>query len=228
MRSEYGIDIVCVRADLAAPDGPAKIVDSARSHFSGTRSRPFRIDIVVNNAGVCPALLIPDCTSAEFDYTYKVNVLAPLLLMQMTLPHLPHDRSGRIINISSISANVGTPGQSIYGGTKAALDAMTRTWARELAERATVNSLHPGAVLTDMVPVPFVAEHVGQINRVCPLARPREAVDTTEMLAVAKSIGGRVAYDYEISEVVAHFAMPEVGWVTGHVIGVDGGYDFIH
>ena len=230
-RKRHNVEIICVRPDLSQPDGGSKLVDAAIAHFASSpvssSTKSFQIDILVNNAGVCPALLVPDCTVAEFDYTYKVNVLGPLLVLQAALPYLPHDRTGRVINISSVSANVGTPGQSIYGGTKAALDAMTRTWARELGERTTVNSLHVGPILTDMVPAPFVAKVVGFTNRNTPLATPREGIDTPQMLATAKTIGGRIAYAEEVSEVVAHLSMPEVGWITGHVVGVDGGFDFI-
>ncbi len=67
--------------------------------------------------------------------------------MQAAQPHLPKDRSGRIINISSVSSSCGFVGQSVYGGTKAALEAMTWTWARELAENCTaVNGVNPGPV----------------------------------------------------------------------------------
>lgn len=66
--------------------------------------------------------------------------------MQAALPYLPHDRSGRIVNMSSVSSSLGFIAQSVYGGTKAALEAMTRTWSRELAERATVNAVNPGPV----------------------------------------------------------------------------------
>jgi NAD(P)-dependent dehydrogenase (short-subunit alcohol dehydrogenase family) len=67
---------------------------------------------------------------------------------------LPRDRSGRIVNISSVSSSAGFSEQSVYGGTKAALEAMTRTWARELSERCTVNAINPGPVLTEMVSDP--------------------------------------------------------------------------
>ena len=86
----------------------------------------------------------------EFDRQYRVNVRGPLLLLQAALPFLPGDRSGRIINVSSVAATLGFHAMSVYGGTKAALDAMTRTWSRELAERATVNSVNPGPVDTRM------------------------------------------------------------------------------
>jgi NAD(P)-dependent dehydrogenase (short-subunit alcohol dehydrogenase family) len=81
---------------------------------------------------------------------YRTNVLGPLLLMQAALPFLPHDRTARIVNVSSISSTEGFVGQSVYGGSKAALEAMTRTWARELASRGTVNAINPGPVKTDM------------------------------------------------------------------------------
>ena len=71
-------------------------------------------------------------------------MLGPLLLTQAAVPYLPTDRSGRIINVSSVSSRLGIAGQSVYGGTKAALEAMTRSWSRELADRATVNAVNPG------------------------------------------------------------------------------------
>jgi NAD(P)-dependent dehydrogenase (short-subunit alcohol dehydrogenase family) len=111
----------------------------------------FQIDIIVHNAGVSINLPIEECDAKDFAFQYNVNVRGPLLLMKEALPYLPHDRSGRIVNISSVSASLGFIGQSVYGGTKAALEAMTRTWARELAERATVNAVNPGPVATEMV-----------------------------------------------------------------------------
>ena len=79
---------------------------------------------------------------------YNVNVLAPLLLTQAVAPFLPNDRSGRIVNVSSVSSSIGYEGQSIYAGTKAALEGMTRTWSRELYRNCTVNAVNPGPVST--------------------------------------------------------------------------------
>lgn len=78
-----------------------------------------------------------------------MNVLGPLLLVQAALSYLPNDRSGRIVNLSSVSSSLGFANQTVYGGTKSALEAMTRTWSRELAERCTVNSVNPGPVATE-------------------------------------------------------------------------------
>jgi NAD(P)-dependent dehydrogenase (short-subunit alcohol dehydrogenase family) len=67
-----------------------------------------------------------------------------MLLVKAALPYLPHYRGGRVLNISNVASSLVGPGQTIYGGTKEALESMTRTWSRELAERATVNNINPG------------------------------------------------------------------------------------
>lgn len=226
IQEQHGTKAICVRADITQPDAVAKIVEAAKSAFTSSLSGGFQIDIVINNAGVGPSALLPDVTTQSFHETYTVNVLGPILVMQAVLPYLPHDRSGRVINISSIAANIGILGYTIYGGSKAALDAMTRTWSRELSERATVNSLNLGPVLTEMQPASYQAEEVALWNQLTPLAAIRDT-DTDAMKAVAKALGGRVAYDYEIADAVALHCMPEAGWTTGMVVGVNGGFDFI-
>jgi len=145
---------------VSSPTGPATLTAATRSHFAHASSGDLTINIIVNNAGVAGNRFVtPSISSttvdsdmiADFHKQYNTNVLGPLLLMQAALPYLPYDRSGRIVNLSSVSSSLGFPGQSVYGGTKAALEAMTRTWARELSERATVNAVNPGPVDTDMV-----------------------------------------------------------------------------
>jgi NAD(P)-dependent dehydrogenase (short-subunit alcohol dehydrogenase family) len=111
----------------------------------------FQIGIVVNNAGTVPSALFTKSKSKDIQNMYTVNVQGPLLLTQAAQPYLLTDRSGRIVNISSISSTFGSIGQRIYAGTKAALDAMARNWSRELADNATVNSVNPGPVATEMV-----------------------------------------------------------------------------
>jgi L-xylulose reductase len=151
LRSEYGVKTHVVRADLGSEDGPALLIREVKEWAAKSMGGNFQIDIIVHNAGVSINLPIEECDAKDFAFQYNVNVRGPLLLMKEALPYLPHDRSGRIVNISSVSASLGFIGQSVYGGTKAALEAMTRTWARELAERATVNAVNPGPVATEMV-----------------------------------------------------------------------------
>ena len=88
---------------------------------------PGEIDIIVKNAGVVSNALIEHTKPQEFGWMYRTNVLGPLLLMQAALPFLPHGRTARIVNVSSISSKEGFVEQSVYGGSKAALEAMTRT-----------------------------------------------------------------------------------------------------
>ena len=148
--------------------------------------------------------------------------------MQAALPYLPTDRSGRIVNLSSVSSSMGLEGQTVYGGTKAALEAMTRTWARELGERATVNAVNPGPVHTDMYGETTDAFRV-QIRphiQQTPLMRERKGVDPQEHVDAAKEVGGRPGYDYEIAGVVAMLCGPDAAWCTGSVVCSNGGMKF--
>lgn len=122
LESTHGISCLVVQADMAEAGGPAHLINTAKNHFSHPKSGKFQIDIIINNAGVSKDYTIENCTVEGFEWQYKVNVLGPLLLMQAAMPYLPTDRSGRIVNLSSVSSSFGFIGQSVYGGTKAALE----------------------------------------------------------------------------------------------------------
>ena len=144
LETNYSVKCIPVQADMGAENGPAYLVDMTKSQFSHAKSGKLQIDIIINNAGVAGKTAIEDSTAEEFAWLYNVNVRGPLFLLKAAMPYLPHDRSGRIVNLSSVSSTLGLPKDGMYGGTKAALEAMTRTWSRELAERATVNAVNPG------------------------------------------------------------------------------------
>ena len=151
LRTDYNAEIVTVQADLSELDGPNKLVSRVKDGFHDSSKGHFVISIIVNNAGIMKMERLSSITmEADILPQYKANVFAPLLLVQAAMPNLPQDRSGRIVNISSTSSANGCAAQSVYGATKAALEAMTRTWARELSERATVNAINPGPVMTEM------------------------------------------------------------------------------
>jgi len=189
----YGVNVLPVQADMGSENGPAHIVQKALSHFANPDTRKLQIDIVINNAGLASNLTIDACNSEDFAKLYNVNVRGPLFLMKAVMPYLPDDRSGRIVNVSSVSASCGFPAQSVYGGTKAALEAMTRTWARELAERATVNAVNPGPVATDMWDsvTPEFEKGISTWNQNTPLSTWRDGVDKPELKESAKRAGGR-------------------------------------
>ena len=204
---------VCVRSTTllkpgklcacASPD--AHIVASAREHF--TADNRFQIDILINNAGIARNALLPKVTVEDFESTYRVNVLGPLLVVQAAQPYLPTDRSGRIVNISSVSSSTGFVTQSVYGGTKAAVEAMTRTWARELAENATVNAVNPGVVVTELHKASKAVPDYGAF-----LARSKE----THPL-------GFVGEPKDVAELVLFLVSDRARWITGACFPLDGG-----
>lgn len=213
---------------MGDPDGPDHIVTTAKIAFAHPKTGKFQIDIIVNNAGIAVNAPLGQINPGDFHSQYSVNVLGPALLVQAALPYLPHDRSGRIVNLSSVSSMMGAKNQTVYGGTKAALEAMTRTWSRELAERATVNAVNPGPVATDMyegVSDGF-ARGMKPFLENAPLARTRQGIDADEVVKDEERTGGRAAYDHEVAGVVAMLCTEDSGWCTGSVICANGGMRF--
>ena len=229
LSDSHGIRCKSVQADLSKPEEASTIiVEAAKSFFSTNGS--LTINILINNAGIGGNFDVGSIPADAFHAQYAVNVLAPLMLTQACLPYLPHDRSGRIINLSSVSSSLGFAGQTIYGGTKAALEAMTRTWSRELADRATVNAVNPGPVEGDM----YYAAGEGfwrqmeswQVNT--PLSAIREGVDEEKLVKLSqeKMGGRRPAYASEIAGVVGMLCLEDSAWCTGSVVCANGGFRF--
>ncbi|KAJ9133752.1 NAD(P)-binding protein [Pleurostoma richardsiae] len=218
----YAVKAVSVEADISTPAGAASLVAGARKAFGGA---PFQVDILVNNAGVAINNKLPDIKVSDFEDSFRVNVLGSLLVTQAVQPFLPTDGSGRVVSLSSISASCGFVGQSIYGGTKAAIESMTRTWARELNGRATVNCINPGPVEGPMYKSnteEFKRAIRGWIEHT-PLMQVRPGIDPPELVEDAKSTGGRPAYKREIAGVVGMLCTPDASYITGQVVCANGG-----
>jgi NAD(P)-dependent dehydrogenase (short-subunit alcohol dehydrogenase family) len=228
LSSTYNIRAVPVQADVGTAAGSSALIASAREHF--TANDRFQIDILINNAGIARNALLPQVTVEDFEDTYRVNVLGPLLVVQAAQPHLPTDRSGRIVNISSVSSSTGFVTQSVYGGTKAAVEAMTRTWARELAANATVNAVNPGPVEGPMYAsnTPEFLEGIHGWVLHTPLMKAREGVDSAEVVKDAQASGGRPAYTKEVAGIVGMLCGEEAGWCTGQVVCANGGMVMLH
>ncbi|MCJ1454969.1 hypothetical protein MMC28_005322 [Mycoblastus sanguinarius] len=228
LESSHGINTLAIQADIGHPNGPAHLINTAKNHFSHPRSGKFQIDIMINNAAISKNMSVEEVTPEAFTAQYTVNVLGPILLLQAALPYLPHDRSGRIVNLSSVSSSLGFDGQTIYGGTKAAMEAMTRTWSRELAERATVNAVNPGPVATDMYgnTSPEFQQKLKPFIQNSPLQRVREGLDDDKYVKDAEAAGGRPGYDHEIAGVVAMLCSEDSAWCTGSVVCANGGFKF--
>jgi 3-oxoacyl-[acyl-carrier protein] reductase len=162
-----------------------------------------RVDILVNNAGVTRDGLSMRMSMEDWDTVLNTNLKGAFNFIQALMRPMIKQRSGRIINISSIAGLIGNAGQANYAASKAGLIGLTKTLARELASRGiTVNAVAPGLIETDMTTV--LSEEIRQnILKNVPLGKLGEPED----------IAGAVAY----------LASAEAKYITGQVLTVDGG-----
>lgn len=227
LQSAHSVRVITAQADIGTPSGAASLLEAVKAAFGGGG---LRVDILVNNAGIAQNAMLQDVKISEFEETYRVNVLGPLLITQAVAPYLPTDRSGRIVNLSSVSSSTGFVTQSVYGGSKAAVEAMTRTWARELADRATVNAVNPGPVEGPMYKTntpEFLAGIKGWIMHT-PLMQARPGVDADDVVKDAEEAGGRPAYTPEVAGIVGMLCTEDAAWCTGQVICANGGMLMLH
>ena len=198
------LNLYTIRNDVSSSAAPTELVSQLKD------AGITQLDIIIHNAGVSgnDALGSGGVTAEEFDRQYYTNVRGPLMLQQALIPLLPRDGSGRIVGLSSVSASEGFVQQSIYGGTKAAMNAMVRTWARELVGRATVNAVNPGPVGTDM--------YSGTTEEFKEHLRPwvERAPGMTQ---------GRNGAAEEIAGVIGMLCLPESAWCNGCIVGANGG-----
>ncbi|KAJ5113596.1 3-oxoacyl-(Acyl-carrier-protein) reductase [Penicillium angulare] len=236
LAAAHGVRCESVQADLGKPEEAVKaILGVTQEKFSS--SGKLQIDILINNAGVSADRNLNDAKgpidAENFNWHYTINVLAPLLLTQAVAPYLPNDRSGRIVNISSVSSSLGFVGQSVYGGTKAALESMTRTWARELADKATVNAVNPGPVIGDMYFLAgedFWKDIQGFVDNTPGSKLDESNPDTmsrikeSQVQIIKEKMGGRrPAFTSEVAGTVCMLCTPDGQWTTGSVVCANGG-----
>jgi NAD(P)-dependent dehydrogenase (short-subunit alcohol dehydrogenase family) len=184
------------------PDTPAAAVALARERFGG-------LDVLVNNAGMDYVHDIVSAPLADVRRVFEVNLVAPLAMIQAAAPAL-RGRGGAIVNIVSRLASVAVPGMNVYGAAKAALHAITRGIAIELArEGVRVNSVAPGFTETPLMSAWLDDQ-----------ADPAEA----RRRAAAAIPQGRFATPRDVAAAVAYLASPDAAHVTGASLAVDGGY----
>jgi 3-oxoacyl-[acyl-carrier protein] reductase len=162
-----------------------------------------RVDILVNNAGVTRDGLSMRMSMEDWDTVMNTNLKGAFNFIQALMRPMIKQRSGRIINISSIAGLIGNAGQANYAASKAGLIGLTKTLARELASRGiTVNAVAPGLIETDMTTV--LSEEIRQnILKNVPL--------------------GKLGQPEDIAGAVAYLASAEAKYITGQVLTVDGG-----
>ncbi|GIK27387.1 MAG: 3-oxoacyl-[acyl-carrier-protein] reductase [Anaerolineae bacterium] len=162
-----------------------------------------KVDILVNNAGTTRDNLIIRMKPEDFDAVIETNLRSAWLCCKAAIGVMMRKRYGRIINVSSVSGVVGQAGQTNYSASKAGMIGLTKSLAREYANRGiTVNAVAPGFVLTDLTK-DLPEDLVKQLNAVIPV--------------------GRWGTVEEVAKAVAFFATKESAYITGQVLNVDGG-----
>ncbi len=182
--------------DATDHDGVKRFVmDLARKHG--------RIDALINNAGVAETALLPMLRPDQIQRVLSINLEACIMIAQSVSRVMLAHGGGRIINVSSIVGSRGFTGLSVYSATKAALDGLTRSLARELGSRGIlVNSLAPGFIETDMS------------NEMAP-ARRKQVIRRTPL--------GRLGNIDDVTGVVKFMLSPASAYMTGQTLIVDGG-----
>jgi 3-oxoacyl-[acyl-carrier protein] reductase len=190
---------VAVQADVARPADIERLFDEARRVFG-------RVDILVNNAGVYEFAPLEEVTEAHFRRQFDLNVLALILASKEAVKQFGPD-GGSIVNVSSVASTGTPPNASVYSATKAAVDAVTRSLAKELGPRhVRVNAVNPGMVETEGVRATGIDE-----------SDFRKQVEGQTPL-------GRIGQPRDIAPAVVFLASKEADWITGETLLVAGGF----
>jgi 3-oxoacyl-[acyl-carrier protein] reductase len=196
--SEQGGEAIAVQANVARAADVEKL-------FAQTKGTFGRIDILVNNAGIYEFAPIEQVNEEHFHKQFDLNVLGLLLASKEAAKHFGAS-GGSIINISSVVSTLTVPNAAVYSATKAAVDSITRTLAKELGPRKIrVNAINPGMVETEG------AHAAGVIGS--------DFQKQTE----AQTPLGRIGQTQDIAPAVAFLASPDASWITGETLVIAGG-----
>jgi len=191
-----GRQSLAVKANVTSATDVEKLVEATVSNFG-------RVDILVNNAGITRDQLLLRMSEEEWDAVLNVNLKSVFLCTRAVLRHMLKQHWGRIISISSIVGVVGNPGQANYAASKAGIIGFTKTIAREVGSRGiTANAIAPGFIETKMT----------------------QALNENQRQELMKRIPlGSLGTPQDVAEAVAFLASEEARYITGQVLGVDGG-----
>ena len=196
--------------DIAAVGGTAEVhpcdvtnSDAVTKLVEGLAEKWGQVDIVVNNAGITKDTLIPRMSDEDWDAVIATNLRSVFLFTRAASQVMMRKRTGRIINISSVSGLMGNPGQANYSASKAGIIGLTRTVARELAGRnITVNAICPGFIASEMTAA------MGA---------------TLDQMVKERIPAKRLGEAHEVADAVLYLASDSAAYMTGEVLTIDGG-----
>ena len=192
---ESGHRAVAIKADVSN-------VAEVRQLFEQAEQALGKVDVLVNNAGILKTVPLADTSDELFDQTFAVNTRGTFNTLREAAKRL--NDGGRIVNFSSTTLALNLPGYAVYNATKAAVEAMTHVFAKELRGRnITVNAVAPGPVATELFLHGKTPEQIHQFSKMPPLERLGQPDD--------------------IAHVVSFLAGPQAGWVNGQVLRANGG-----
>ncbi|MBI5203840.1 MAG: 3-oxoacyl-[acyl-carrier-protein] reductase [Nitrospirae bacterium] len=193
---KLGVKAMPVKLDVSKSDEVIKIFEDISKEFG-------KINILINNAGITRDGLIMRMKEEDWDTVININLKSVFLCSKEAIKVMAKQRYGRIINIASVVAFMGNPGQANYSASKAGIVGLTKTTAKEYASRGiTANAIAPGFITTAMTDA--LPENVkDEMKRAIPL--------------------GRFGTPEDVANAVVFLASPEAGYITGQVIHVNGG-----
>ncbi len=193
---QKGADALAIPMDVASEE-------QIKAGFAKALARFQRIDILVNNAAINRDQLSMRMKREDWEAVIQTNLTGAHLCIQQALPGMLRQRHGRIINITSVVAQMGNPGQANYIAAKAGLVGLTKAVAVEVATRnITVNAVAPGFIVSPMTdPLP----------------------EKTKQAMIDRIPMGRMGTDREVAFGVCFLASDEAGYITGHVLDINGG-----
>jgi 3-oxoacyl-[acyl-carrier protein] reductase len=201
--SEFAAEMRAAGANFLAINLNSESAESIKEAFGRALKAKGRIDVLVNNAGIARDGLAVRMRPADWDVVLRTNLDGAFFAIQQALPGMMRNRWGRIINISSVVGQAGGAGQVNYAASKAGLIGLSKSLAQELGCRGiTVNVVAPGYIATDMTKG-LPEERKQKILAAIPVER----IGTPDDVAAA----------------VKFLASEEAGYITGHVLAVNGG-----
>ncbi|MEX3930587.1 SDR family oxidoreductase [Paraburkholderia phymatum] len=190
-----GAAAIAVKADVSN-------ADDVRRMFETTEQQLGKVDVVVNNAGIMKTLPLADTSDALYTQTFDINVRGTFNTLREAAARM--NNGGRIVNFSSTTLALNMPGYAIYNATKAAVEAFTHVFAKELRGRdITVNAVAPGPVATALFLAGKTEEQIQNFAKMPPLQRLGRPED--------------------IASVVSFLAGPDSAWVNGQILRANGG-----